>query len=96
MDDAIVEFYYGSVVNFSQNTGIKGGAMLLLQGSWIKLYSNVKITFYKNKAIVGISRNTKCENLIGFPKSGHNLLYSTVGPRLFEHLCAISMLKVFR
>ena len=51
MDDAIAEFYYGSTVTFSQNRGLKGGAILLLQGSWLKLFSNVKITFQNNTAI---------------------------------------------
>ena len=51
MDDAIAEFYNGSTVTFSLNRGLKGGAMLLLQGSWLKLFSNVKITFQNNIAI---------------------------------------------
>ena len=30
---------------------------------------------------IGISRNTKCDNLVGFPKSGHIKLYG------FESFC---------
>ena len=51
MDNAIAEFYHGSSVTFSQNRGLKGGAILLLQGSWLRLFSNVTLTFQNNIAI---------------------------------------------
>ena len=51
LDNAIAEFYHGSLVIFSLNRGLKGGAMLLLQGSWLKLFSNVTLTFQNNTAI---------------------------------------------
>ena len=51
MDNAIAEFYNGSTVIFTLNSGLKGGAILLLQGSWLKLFSDVKLTFQNNTAI---------------------------------------------
>ena len=51
MDNSIAEFYHGSSVTFSLNRGLKGGAMLLLHGSWLKLFSNVMLTFQNNIAI---------------------------------------------
>lgn len=51
MDDAIAEFYHGSTVTFSLNRGLKGGAILLLHSSWLKLFSNVTLTFQNNTAI---------------------------------------------
>ena len=49
-DDAIIEFYHGSVVMFKGNHGLRGGAVLLIEGSFMKLYSNVSITFCENTA----------------------------------------------
>ena len=73
MDDGIAEFYYGSAVTFSLNRGLKGGAILLLQGSWLKLFPNVTITFQNNTAI----------------KSGGAIFVEMISPYDFleSHIC---------
>ena len=35
---------------FKGNHGLRGGAVLLIEGSFMKLYSNVSITFCENTA----------------------------------------------
>ncbi|XP_065904408.1 uncharacterized protein [Dysidea avara] len=49
-DNAVIEFYHNSVVTFKGNHSLRGGAALLIEGSFMKLYSNVSITFCENTA----------------------------------------------
>ncbi|XP_065904410.1 uncharacterized protein [Dysidea avara] len=49
-DGAVIEFYHDSVVMFKENHGLRGGAVLLIEGSFMNLYSNVSITFCENTA----------------------------------------------
>jgi len=49
-DDAVVEFYFDSFVIFEGNHGLRGGAILLIEGSFMTLFSNVSLVFFENTA----------------------------------------------
>jgi len=51
-DGAVIEYYYDSVVKFENNHGLRGGAVLLIEGSSMTLYSNVSLTFSENTATI--------------------------------------------
>ena len=50
MDDAIVEFLNHSYTNFQDNSGLHGGAILLMGSSLMELYYNTTLMFLQNTA----------------------------------------------
>ena len=51
VDGASVGFFNDSYTEFSDNTGLHGGAMLLIGESWIQVHSNSTLLFVRNKAL---------------------------------------------
>jgi len=51
-DESVIEFYHNSTVTFSQNKGTKGGAILLVEGAFLRLLPNSMLTFFENFAIL--------------------------------------------
>ena len=61
-----VESYNNSVTLFKDNSGLHGGAILLLGGAWIEAYPNSKVTFSGNTAISGAAIYVKMTTPIDF------------------------------
>ena len=51
-DNAIIEFCQNSKVMFTKNKGLRGGAILLIEGAFLKLFPNSTLTFYENFAFL--------------------------------------------
>ncbi|XP_065904412.1 uncharacterized protein [Dysidea avara] len=51
-DDAVIEFYHNSTVTFTKNKGVKGGAILLIEGAFLKLFPNSALMFFENFALL--------------------------------------------
>ncbi|XP_065903791.1 uncharacterized protein [Dysidea avara] len=52
VDRQQVEFYKDSVTVFEDNSGLHGGAILLMGGAWIETYPNSTVTFSRNTAVI--------------------------------------------
>jgi len=51
VDGATAEFSNDSVTVFQNNSGLHGGAILLISGAWISVYPNSSLLFLRNRAI---------------------------------------------
>jgi len=51
-DESVIEFYHNSTVTFSQNKGTKGGAILLVEGAFLRLFPNSMLMFFENFALL--------------------------------------------
>ena len=51
VDGAFVRFSNDSLTIFEDNSGLHGGAVLLIKGSWISVYPNSSVIFLRNTAI---------------------------------------------
>ena len=51
-DDAVIEFCHDSTVTFCKNEGLKGGAILLIEGAFLKLHPNSTVLFFENSALL--------------------------------------------
>ena len=47
-----MEFYNSSVTVFEDNSGLHGGAILLIGGAWIEAFPNSTVVFYRNTAVI--------------------------------------------
>ena len=46
-----MKFSNNSLTTFQDNSGLYGGAVLLISGSWISVYPNSSVIFLRNRAI---------------------------------------------
>ena len=52
IDSSTVEFTEHSVTVFQNNSGVHGGAIMLIDGAWIKIYSQSNVSFLHNSALI--------------------------------------------
>jgi len=51
VEGATAEFSYNSFTIFENNSGLHGGTILLMNGAWIKVFSNSTLIFLQNRAV---------------------------------------------
>jgi len=51
VDGATAEFSNDSVTIFQDNRGLHGGVILLINGTWIRVYPNSRLVFLRNRAM---------------------------------------------
>ena len=51
VDGATAEFSNDSVTMFQDNSGLHGGAILLISGAWFSMHSNSSLVFLRNRAV---------------------------------------------